>query len=365
LRGAAQCRQAGAVAADRCHCAAPTLVSCSDNFFDEEHTMKVFVAGATGAVGRRLIPALVASGHEVVGMTRSDAKSDALRALGAEPVVADGLDPRAVMKAVTRARPEVVVHQMTGLTSAKSFKKFDKEFALTNRLRTEGLDHLIEAAQAAGARRLVAQSYGNWNYERIGSAPKTEDDPLDPDPPANQRESLAAIRRLERAVGGAGGLEGIALRFGNFYGPGTGFALDGDLVELVHKRRLPIVGDGAGVWSFIHVDDVATATIAALDHGSPGIYNIVDDEPAPVSDWLPDLAEAIGAKPPRHVPVWLGRIATGEVGVSMMTRIKGASNAKAKRALDWAPAYGSWRQGFRVGLGDGPPPGAASRSAAA
>jgi nucleoside-diphosphate-sugar epimerase len=328
--------------------------------------MKVFVAGATGVVGQRLVPSLVAGGHEVVGMTRSRSKTDALRALGAEPVVADGLDREAVIEAVTRAKPEAVIHQMTGLTGAKSFKNFDKEFALTNRLRTEGLDHLIEAAQAAGARRVIAQSYGNWNYERTGTTPKSETDPLDPDPPANQRQSLEAIRRLERAVGEAEGLEGIALRFGNFYGPGTGFALDGgDLVELVRKRRLPIVGDGAGVWSFIHVDDIATATIAALDRGKPGIYNVVDDEPAPVSQWLPDLAQAVGAKPPRHVPVWLGRLATGDVGVSMMTRIKGASNAKAKRELNWAPAYKSWRQGFRVGLGDGPAPGAADPGTAA
>jgi nucleoside-diphosphate-sugar epimerase len=241
---------------------------------------------------------------------------------------------------------------MTALASAKSYKQFDKEFALTNRLRTEGIDNLLAAAHAADVRRLVAQSYGNWNYERRGGSPKTEQDRLDPDPPANQRQSLEAIRYLEGALGQADGVEGVALRFGNFYGPGTGFALDGDLVELVRKRKLPIVGDGAGVWSFIHVDDVAAATIAALDRGEPGVYNISDDEPAPVSAWLPELAAAVGAKSPRHVPVWLGRIATGEVGVSMMTQIRGASNAKAKRELDWRPAYGSWRQGFRTGLGD-------------
>jgi nucleoside-diphosphate-sugar epimerase len=314
--------------------------------------MKVFVAGATGAVGKRLVPALVANGHTVAAMTRSPAKADALRALGAEPVIADGLDRGAVMQAVTRAEPEVVVHQMTALGGSASLKQFDKVFALTNRLRTEGLDHLIAAAQAAGARRLIAQSYGNWNYERTGAAAKSEDDPLDPDPPPNQRRSLEAIRYLERAVREADGLEGLAFRFGNFYGPGTSIALDGDIVELVRKRRLPIVGDGAGIWSFIHVDDIATATIAGLDRGAPGIYNIADDEPARVSEWLPALAEAVGAKPPRHVPVWIGRLATGDVGVSMMTRIRGASNAKARRELGWQPSYGSWRKGFRTGLGD-------------
>jgi nucleoside-diphosphate-sugar epimerase len=317
--------------------------------------MKVFVAGATGAVGKRLVPPLVANGHDVVGMTRSSEKLDSLRAAGAEPVVADGLDRDAVMQVVKRAEPEVVIHEMTGLTGVKSFKRFDDEFALTNRLRNEGARHLVDAAQAAGARRIVAQSYGNWNYERTGSQPKTEEDPLDPSPPANQRESLAAIRELEQTVLGADGIEGIALRYANLYGPGTGFALDGDLVEMVRKRRLPIVGNGAGVWSFIHVDDVATATIAAIGRGAPGVYNVADDEPAPVVEWLPELAKAVGAKPPRRVPVWLGRLATGDVGVSMMTQIRGTSNAKAKRELGWSPRYASWRDGFRTGLGDLPP----------
>jgi nucleoside-diphosphate-sugar epimerase len=281
---------------------------------------------------------------------------DALRSIGAHPIVADGLDRTAVMQAVTRAEPEVVIHQMTGLTGVKSFKRFDDEFASTNRLRTEGVDYLVEAARSAGARRVIAQSFGNWNYERTGDRLKTEEDPLDPDPPTNQRKTLHAIRYLERAVVEADQLEGVALRVGNFYGPGTGFALDGDLVRLVRRRRLPIVGDGAGVWSFIHVDDVATATIAAIDHGQPGIYNIADDDPAAVSVWLPELANAVEAKPPWHVPVWLGRLAIGEVGVSMMTKIKGASNAKAKRELDWTPRYRSWRDGFRHGLGDMPIP---------
>jgi 2-alkyl-3-oxoalkanoate reductase len=317
--------------------------------------MKIFVAGATGAVGKRLIPLLVASGYEVVAMTRSPEKVDSLNAAGVQPIVADGLDRTAVMEAVMKAEPEIVIHQMSGLTGIKSYKKFDKEFALTNRLRTEGTNYLLEATRAAGGRRLIAQSFGNWNYERTGTGPKGEEDPLDPKPPANQRRSIQAIRHLEQAVTGADGIEGVVLRYGNFYGPGTGFALDGDLVKLVRKRNLPIVGDGGGVWSFIHMDDAATATIAAIA-SAPGVYNIVDDEPAPVAEWLPDLARAIEAKSPRRVPVWLGRLAIGEVGVSMMTHIRGASNAKAKREIGWTPIYKSWRDGFRTGLSDVPLP---------
>ena len=321
--------------------------------------MKVFVAGATGAMGKRLVPQLVQAGHEVVGLTRSESKAQALRDQGAQAVVADALDRAAVMQAVMRAEPEVIVHQMTALAGAKSFKNFDKEFAVTNRLRTEGTDHLLEAARATGVRRFIAQSYGNWNYERSGAGLKTEDDPLDPAPPANQRRSLEAIRYLEDALARADDIEGIALRYGNFYGPGTGLALDGDIVEQVRKRRLPIVGDGAGVWSFIHMDDAAIAAIAAIEHGAPGVYNVADDEPVAVGTWLPALAQAIGAKPPRRVPVWIGRLAAGEVGVSMMTRIRGTSNAKAKRELGWRPRYRSYREGFASGLGDIPVPSAA------
>jgi nucleoside-diphosphate-sugar epimerase len=312
--------------------------------------MKVFVAGATGAVGKRLVPLLVSQGHEVVGMTHSARKADSVRRMGAEPAVADGLDASAVRQAVERAEPEAVIHQMTALTGVKSFRRFDREFAGSNELRRQGTDHLLAATRAVGAKRFIAQSYGNWNYDPTGTEPKTEENPFDPDPPENQRRTLEAIRYVEDAVTRADYLDGIALRYGNFYGPGTGFAKDGDLVEAVRKRRLPIVGDGAGVWSFIHVDDVASVTAAALERGARGVYNVVDDEPAPVSEWLPELARAVGAKPPRHVPVWIGRLATGEVGVSMMTRIRGASNAKAKRELGWAPSYASWRQGFRSGL---------------
>jgi nucleoside-diphosphate-sugar epimerase len=311
--------------------------------------MKVFVAGATGAIGARLVPQLVADGHEVTAMTRTPDKQPALRALGAEPVLADGLDARSVMEAVRRAEPEVVVHEMTGLRASTSLRNFDRAFALTNRLRTIGTDHLLAAARAAGARRFVAQSFGNWNYERAGTGPKSEQAPFDPDPPAHQRESLEAIRHVERAVLGAdGGMTGIALRYANFYGPGTGFAADGDIVAMVRKRGFPLVGDGAGVWSFVHVDDAAAATVAAVRRGAPGAYNIADDDPAPVAEWLPELARGVGARPPRHVPVWLGRLAAGDVAVSLMTRIQGASNAKARRELAWTPKHATWREGFRT-----------------
>jgi len=319
--------------------------------------MKVFVAGGSGAMGRRLVPRLVADGYEVVAMIRDEGRAPWLRGAGAQPVVADALDGAAVAGAVRASKPEIVIHQLTALAGAQSFKNFDKEFALTNRLRTEGTDHLLEAAQAAGVRRVVAQSYGNWNYERTGSAVKTEQDPFDPDPPANQVKSLQAIRYIENAVLNAGGIEGIALRYGNFYGPGTGLDLGGDIVAQVRKRRLPIVGDGAGLWSFVHIDDAAAAAVAAIGHGQPGVYNVADDEPAPVAAWLPDLAAVLGAKPPRHVPVWLGRLAAGEVGVSMMTRIRGTSSAKAKAELGWTPRYQTYREGFRKGLGDVPVPG--------
>jgi nucleoside-diphosphate-sugar epimerase len=320
--------------------------------------MKVFVAGGSGAMGRRLVPQLVAGGYEVVAMTRDEGKASWLRQVGAQPVVADALDGAAVAGAVEASEPEVVIHQLTGLAGAKSFKNFDKEFALTNRLRTEGTDYLLKAAQAAGVRRVVAQSYGNWNYERTGSAAKTEQDPFDPHPPANQVKSLQAIRYVENAVVNADGIEGIALRYGNFYGPGTSFDLSGgDIVAQVRKRAFPIVGDGAGIWSFVHMDDAAAAAIAAIEHGSPGVYNVADDEPAPVAKWLPELAAVVGAKPPRHVPVWLGRLVAGEVGVSMMTQIRGTSNVKAKTELGWSPRYRTYREGFRDGLGDVAVPG--------
>ncbi len=316
--------------------------------------MKIFVAGGTGAMGRRLVPQLIGAGHHVVAMTRSERNGDWLQGLGATAARADALDKGSVVEAIKRAEPDAVIHQLTGLARAKSFKEFDKEFALTNRLRTEGTDFLIEGARAAGVGQFIAQSYGNWNYARTGTRLKTESDELDPNPPTNQLTSMHAIRYLEAAVLDFGG---IALRYGNFYGPGTGIDTNGDVVNQVRKRRLPIVGDGKGVWSFVHIDDAASAAIAALDGRGQGVYNIADDEPAPVSAWVPALAKAVGAQPPRHVPVWLGRLAAGEVGVSMMTQIRGTSNAKAKRELGWTPRYPSYREGFATGLGDIPVPG--------
>jgi 2-alkyl-3-oxoalkanoate reductase len=308
--------------------------------------MRVFVAGAAGAIGRQLLPQLTAQGHQVTAATRSPAKTGLLRELGADPVLLDGLDAGAVGEAVARAEPEVVVHQMTSLAGGSSLRRFDQVFATTNRLRTEGTDHLLAAAAAAGARRFIAQSYTGWTNARSGGPVKDEDDPLDPAPPAAQRESLAAIRHLERVVPASAAMQGIVLRYGFFYGPGA----SDEFVRLIRKRRLPVVGDGAGIWSFVHIRDAAAATVAALDRGEPGVYNVVDDEPASVAEWLPFLARAAGARPPFHLPAWLGRVAAGEVGLSMMTQIRGSSNAKAKQQLGWRPAWPSWRQGFRDGL---------------
>jgi nucleoside-diphosphate-sugar epimerase len=319
----------------------------------KEHPMKVFLAGATGALGRQLIAQLVGHGHEVTGMTRSQAKRDLIAALGATPVVADALDPDAVGEAVSVAEPEAIVHQLTALSGEIDMRDIDRAFAKTNRLRREGTDHLLSAARAVGTRRFVAQSFGGWPYAREGGPVKTEQDPLDPDPPKALREILDAIRYLEDAVVGAAPIEGIALRYGGFYGPGTSLGLRplGEQVEAVQKRRFPIVGSGGGVLSFIHIEDAATATVAALESARPGIYNIVDDEPAPARQWLPVLADAVGAKPPRRFPRWLGRILAGEALTTMMTEARGGSNAKAKRELGWQPRYASWRQGFATGLG--------------
>jgi nucleoside-diphosphate-sugar epimerase len=307
--------------------------------------MRVFVAGATGAMGRQLVPRLVAAGHEVHAMTRSESKHAMLDELGAVPVVADALDPDQVAEAVGRARPDVIVHQLTAIGSLDP-RHFDRDFALTNRLRTEGTDYLLSAGQAVGVRRFVAQSYGAWWYVRTGGPVKSEEDPLDPTPAREMRESLAAIRYLEEAVLGARWTEGIVLRYGAFYGPGTSMAPDGEQSELVRRRKFPLVGDGGGVWSYVHIADAAEATVAAVEHGSRGVYNVVDDDPAPVAEWLPALAQELGAKKPIRVPRLVGRLFAGEVGVVMMTDARGASNAKAKRELGWRPAYPSWRQGF-------------------
>ena len=315
--------------------------------------MKVFVAGATGVLGRELVPQLVARGHEVVGMTRSASKQDLVRGLGARPVVADALDPDAVAQAVAAAEPEVVVHQLTALSGDFDMRHIDRFFATTNRLRTEGTDHLLAAARAVGARRFVAQSYAGWPAARTGAPVKSEDAALDPDPPERLRDMLAAIRHLEEAVTGAGWLEGVVLRYGGFYGPGTTLSADPAASHSVaiRKRQFPVVGDGGGIWSFIHIDDAAAATVVAIERGERGVFNVVDDDPAPAREWLPELARVLGAKPPRRVPRWLGRLLAGEAATVMMTEVRGASNEKAKREFGWQPRYASWRQGFAQGLG--------------
>ena len=320
--------------------------------------MKVFVAGATGALGRELIPQLVARGHEVVGMTRSASKQDLVRSLGARPAVADALDPDAVAQAVASAEPEVIVHQLTALSGKMSLRDArHPERApmgkMTNRLRTEATDHLLAAGRAVGAKRFVAQSFAGFRFARTGGPVQTEADPLDPAPPGGLGEVQAAYVYLEEAVTTIEWGEGLALRYGGFYGPGTGISLDPDalMAAPVRKRQFPIVGDGGGVWSYVHIEDAAAATASAVERGRPGVYNVVDDEPAPVRDWLPVLASALDAKPPRRIPRWLGRLAAGEMATVMMTDVRGASNAKAKRELGWQLRYPSWRQGFAQGLG--------------
>jgi nucleoside-diphosphate-sugar epimerase len=305
--------------------------------------MKVLVAGATGALGKQLVPQLVAAGHDVAGMTRS--RADAVRRLGAWPLLADALDAEQVAAAVAQARPDAIVHELTALPDALDVRHFDREFELTNRLRTEGTDHLLAAARANGVKRFVAQSYAGWPYERSGGWVKDEDAPLDPTPVDAMRRALGAIRHLEEAVTGADYLEGIALRYGGFYGPGTSLSRGGEQLAQIRARKFPVVGDGAGVWSFVHIEDAARATLLAVERGGRGIYNVVDDEPAPVREWLPAAAQIVGAKPPRHVPVWLGRLVAGEAATVMMTDVRGASNARVKRELGWLPRH-SWREGF-------------------
>jgi nucleoside-diphosphate-sugar epimerase len=320
--------------------------------------MKVFVAGATGALGRALVSQLVARGHEVVGMTRSASKQDLVRSLGARPVVADALDPDAVARAVASAEPEVIVHQLTALSgpmSMRDARRPDRSVAatMTNRLRTEGTDHLLAAGRGVGARRFVAQSFGAIRSARTGGPVQTEADPIDPDSPAPPPTAQAALLYLERAVTTIQWGEGLALRYGGFYGPGTSISLapDAQMAAPIRRRRFPIVGDGGGVWSLVHIEDAAAATAVAVERGRAGVYNVVDDEPAPVREWLPVLASALDAKPPRRIPRWLGRLAAGETATVMMTEVKGASNEKVKRELGWQPRYPSWRQGFAQGLG--------------
>jgi nucleoside-diphosphate-sugar epimerase len=304
--------------------------------------MNVFVAGATGALGRALVPQLVARGHAVVGMTRSASNQDLVRSLGARPVVADALDPDAVARAVAAAEPDVIVHQLTALSGPMSMRETrhpERSFAvtMTNRLRTEATNHLLGAGRAVGARRFVAQGFGAFQFTPTA-------------PPASAQ---AALRHLEQAVTSIEWGEGLVLRYGGFYGPGTGIsrAPDAVMAAPIRKRRFPIVGDGGGVWSYVHIEDAAAATAVAVERGAPGIYTVVDDEPAPVREWLPALAAALDAKPPRRIPRWLGRLAAGETATAMMTDVQGTSNEKAKRDLGWQPRYASWRQGFAQGLG--------------
>jgi nucleoside-diphosphate-sugar epimerase len=304
--------------------------------------MRVFVAGATGAIGQQLVPRLVAAGHEVHGMTRREAKRELLYGLGAVPVVADALDAEQVAEAVGRARPDVIVHQLTAIPANVDTRHMERDFALTNRLRTEGTDHLLSAGQAVGVRRFVAQGHVAA-YARIGGPVKSEDDAWDPAPPRAMRPNLEAMRHLEDAVLGASWTEGIVLRYGWFYGPGTSLAAGTEMVEMIRRRKFPQVADGGGVWSFIHVADAADATVAAVEHGERGRYNVVDDDPAKVAEWLPALASQLGVKRPMRVPRFVGRLFAGEAGVVMMTELRGASNAKAKRELRWQPAHPTWR----------------------
>ncbi len=307
--------------------------------------MRVLVAGATGAIGRSLVRRLVHAGHIVFGTTRSPEKISTITDLGAEAVVANGLDMSSVRAAVESSRPEAIIHQMTDLAGATDLRKFDSAFANSNRLRTTGTDHLLAAAREAGVKRFIAQSFCGWPYARIGDAIKSEGDPLDPNPPRELRRTLEAIRHLEGAVTNAGEPEGVVLRYGVFYGPDTGI-FDPSFIQQIRSRRVPLIGNGRGWWSFIHVEDAADATVSALKPGATGIYNIVDDDPAPVHEWLPALARMLGAKPPLRVPAWIARIVAGEHLVTMMTEARAGTNAKAKRELGWRPGRASWRQGF-------------------
>ncbi len=309
--------------------------------------MRVLVAGATGVIGRVLVPKLIAAGHEVAGTTRFPERADALKALGAQPVVCDALEASAVRTAVAETRPEAVIHELTNLPPRLDPRKYKTQLAATNRLRRDGTRNIVEAARAAGVQRFLAQSIA-FAYDPSGDWVKGEDAPLALASPPPMDEAIGAVAELERLVLDAGG---TVLRYGFFYGPGSSFAPDGYTTELIRARRFPIVGSGGGRWSFIHLEDAASATVAALEHGASGVYNVVDDDPAPVSEWLPVFASAVGAKAPRRVPAWLGRIVAGRVAVGGMTTQRGASNAKAKRELRWTPAYPSWRDGFSSALG--------------
>jgi nucleoside-diphosphate-sugar epimerase len=315
--------------------------------------MRIFIVGAGGAIGAQLVPQLLEKGHDVVGLTRSEAKRGKIEALGAKAVVGDALDTDSIAHAVAEAEPQVIVHEATALSGNLDPRHFDRSFALTNRLRTEGTDNLLAAGRAVGIEAFVAQSFAGWPFEREGSMVKDEDAPLIEEPPKGMTEGLTAIKYVEAAVTAADWTRGIVLRYGGFYGPGTSIGLEpeeGEQITMTRKRQLPIIGNGAGYASLIHVHDAASATVAAIEHGAAGIYNVVDDEPAPAKEWIPVLAQAIGAKPPRHLPRWLARLLAGEAITTMMTEGRGASNVKAKRELGWQPSFASWRRGFVEGL---------------
>ena len=309
--------------------------------------MRVLVAGATGVMGRELVPRLADAGHEVFAMIRKESDKAKVSKQGAVPVIADALDRAAVDAAVRQAAPEAVVHQLTAIGHVDP-RHMERSFAATNRLRREGTDNLLAAARAVGVRRFVAQSNGGFTYARTGGPVKTEQDPLDPSPIRPMAAMIAAVEYLEKAVLGADWTEGVVLRYGAFYGPGTSMAPGSEQFELIRKRKFPVIGDGGAVWSFVHIADAAEATVAALENGGPGVYNIVDDDPAPVAEWLPELAAMLGAKKPMRVPRFIGRLAAGPAGVVLMTELRGASNAKAKRELGWQPAHSTWRHGLEV-----------------
>jgi nucleoside-diphosphate-sugar epimerase len=323
--------------------------------------MKILVAGASGAIGRALVPLLVRAGHDVVGMVQRPRSAEVVHSLGAEPRTADALDATAVLNCFREVRPQVVIHQLTAIPAALDMRHFDRDFALTNLLRTEGTRHLLAAAVDVGATHFVAQSFAGWTYGRSnnGSKPiktpkiarlKTEEDPFDPEPPVRLRATLDALKTLESVVLSESRLTGSVLRYGWFYGPHTSIGKDGATVQAIRRRKLPLVGDGAGVWSFVHIDDAASATVAAVEAGRGGVYNVVDDEPAPVSEWLSFLAHCAHAQPPRQVPAWLARLMIGEHVVAVMNEIRGVSNEKIKRELGWTPKWPSWRNGFREAL---------------
>ena len=316
--------------------------------------MRIVVAGASGVVGKVLVPSLVARGHKVLGLVRSAAGASFVARAGAEPALVDALEQAVVVERFRLFRPHAIIHQLTALSTTMDLRDFvrdfDRAFAQTNLLRTRGTDNLLAAGRDVGASRFVAQSFCGWPYARQGGPVKTEDDPLDPEPPKAFRGTLAALRYLESAVEAAGDVRGVNLRYGGFYGPGTSLSEGGEMVDQVRGRRLPIIGRGGGIWSFVHINDVALATVAAVESDITGTFNVVDDEPAAVAQWLPELAEAVGAKPPFRVPAFLARLILPEHLFVMMTDVRGGSNTKFKRAFNWRPEFSTWRDGFRRGL---------------